>query len=185
MFEELTHSGQNSLEARSTRSNDSAEPDASQHRLRSLDRQGACSGPPRVSERLAPLERVLPATAAAGPPGGAPLAKRARRSRPWNVSQPAAVVAPVSIRDAWLSNEEAMPRPGLIGAEERCLPASDRLDGPAHGTSFDSCESVTTAGTALGEPCDRVARKGNRILGSSVQRAFGRGRPRGRLLLCV
>ena len=33
------------------------------------------------------------------------------------------------------------------------------------------------AGNSQGDPCGQVARKGSRILGSSVRRAFGRGRP--------
>jgi hypothetical protein len=42
-------------------------------------------------------------------------------------------------------------------------------------SDFSKPEAI--AGRSKGDSCDQVARKGSRIHGSSVRRAFGRGRP--------
>lgn len=61
-------------------------------RERELNLQGARSDPPHTRV----TNRVRPTTAAAAQPGGASSSKWTRKTRPWNVSMPTAVVASFS-----------------------------------------------------------------------------------------
>jgi len=154
---ELTNETRISFTIRSGCSTDSDVSAPTPHRAPSLEFQGAHSeSQAEVSRRTASAERALSATAVATHPEGAPLSKRTRKSRPWNVSDSTAVVASRSIREAWLS-------PDSIG-----ITSPNQL-----------------ARNSKGDSCGQVARKGSRILDSSVQSASGRGRSRGRPLLLL
>jgi hypothetical protein len=152
--DELTNETRISFKFRSGFSTDSDVSTPPPHRVASLELQGAHSeSQAEVSGRTISAERVPSAAAVATHLGGAFTSKRTRKTRPWNVSDTTAVVASRSIREAWL------------------LPDSVGITTPNQ-----------LARNSKGGSCDRVARKGSRILDSSVQSASGRGRSRDRPL---
>ena len=108
-------------------------------RVGDSNHQGAPSG-------SAPIGRVCPTTVAAPQQGGASHSKWTRRTRPWNASTPATVVASLI----------AGPR--------------SALDVYSGGEVPD-----TTARQSQGEPCTHAVRKGSRIHGSPVRPRIGRG----------
>lgn len=120
-------------------------------RTSSLECQGPHPGTPNEVRRQASLESALPTAAVDSHRGGALHSKCTRRSRPWNVSTPTAVVASPSIHETWLFTDRS---------------------------SFEAAEIGESVGSSKGGSCGQGARQGSRILGSPVRRASGRGSSR-------
>jgi hypothetical protein len=109
MRKKLTNGTKNSFEHRSVCSSGSPPSALDPRRARPLERQGERSIPPREAVQTASFERVRSAAVVASRAGGASQSKWTRRSRPWNASMPAAVVAPYSILTEWLFRDESGP----------------------------------------------------------------------------
>ena len=73
-------------------------------RVRELDHQGAQSGSFQIGS-------IWSATVVAPRTGGASQSKRTRKTRPWNTSLRAAVVATISIEEPYRESIEFMPKP--------------------------------------------------------------------------
>jgi hypothetical protein len=83
------------------------------------------------------------------------------------------VVASNRTEKSYVEHDESMPK-------HQCGPTWADVDqcGRSALTMFsDFTKPEAIAGRLKGDSCDHVARKGSRINGSSVRRAFGRGRP--------
>ncbi len=160
MSNKLTNETRNSFEHQSVCSNGSAHSALDPRRVCLLDRQGERSTPPREAGQTASFERVPPAAAVASREGGASQSKRTRRSRPWNVSMPTAVVASSSILKDWLFLDESAP-----GAAGNTVPALDEENaivrndgyGSANATTSGTTKPESLAGSSQGDPCGQVA----------------------------
>ena len=159
MSEKLTDEDRNSFEQQSVCSNGSAHSALDPRRVCLLDRQGERSTPPREAGQTASFKRVPPAAAVASREGGASQSKRTRRSRPWNVSMPTAVVTSSSILKEWLFLDESAPSTGntIPALDEENAIARNDWYGSANATTSGATKPESLAGSSQGDPCGQVA----------------------------
>jgi len=139
--------------------------------------QGMISESRSEERRETSFERTLPTAAVPQRPEGAFQSKWTRRSRPWNVTVETAVVASPPILETWLF-------PKTMQHDDPPNDRCDCIDGSISKLS-GSINPTRLAGSTQGGSCGQGALMGSRILDSLVQSASGRGRSRGRPLLCV
>ncbi len=162
MSKKLINGTQNSFEHRSVCSNGGAHSVRDPRRACPLDRQGERSTPPREAVQTASFKRVRSAAVVASREGGASQSKRTRRSRPWNASMPAAVVASSSILKEWLFIDESAP-----GAAGDTVPAQNqkyaivRNDwyGSANAKTCGATKPGSLAGAPQADLCGQVAHR--------------------------
>lgn len=119
--------------------------------------------------RYTPIGKIWPTTIVAPCTGGASQSKWTRKTQPWNTMAETIVVASSPTDKSHVDHDELMPKRRCC----RCGPCG--LSALTMFSDFTKPEAI--AGRIKGDSCDLVARKGSRIYGSSVRRAFGRGRP--------
>ena len=177
---ELTKTTKNSFDSPNVLSKDEAASAPSPHRDPSKEFQGARQDVHDGEEgHPIPFERVRSTMAVGSRAGGAPHSKWTRKSRPWNVSPPTAVVAFPSIRERWLTpsgastaSDHASPSASTHAVADRGIAVERRIRANQFSRSPHPGER---ARSALGGSCGQGTRKGSRILDSPVRCASGRG----------
>ena len=174
MTRELTHTTKrDSSDSRTACFDFQADSKLSPHcpdRVGESNLQGARSASPRIG-------RNLSTTVAAPQPGGAFQSKWTRRSRPWNASVPATVVASLVIETRQVGPPRLRPNHPPFsrsdwhdyGVAARGAADPAESDDSMIKTFSGGEEPETVAGRSFGEPRQHAGRKASRIHGSPVR----------------